>query len=168
MNIDKLKTLSLKKWLAIAAIATFLGFFLWGRAAEAAEARLGLGFGYASNLGATYQELMVTSAKRNWYGAVTRIGGDNRNNYHYTRFTVGYRVNWRRETNFSPFLRLGAAYFDKQPTDYISDDLAYDMAIGVRLWQIVDIEFDQHNSTSGRSDQNEGLDAFLLGVSLPF
>lgn len=158
----------LKQYVLIGLILVFVGFFLWGRSAEAAEARIGVGFGYASNAGATYQELMVTSTNRNWYGAVARIGGDDRNNYHYTRFTVGYRVNWRDETRVSPYLRLGAAYFDNEPTDYVSDPLAFDMAIGVRLWNIVEIEFDQHNSTAGRSDQNEGLDAWLLGVTLPF
>ena len=157
-----------KKALVVLVIALFVAVFLWGRTADAAEARLGIGFGYASNEGATYQELMLTSDDLRWYGAVTRIGGDTRNNYHYTRFTAGYRVNWRRETNFSPFMRLGAAYFDKEPTDYISDDLAFDMAIGVRLYDIVELEIDQHNSTGGRSDQNEGLDGFMLGLTFPF
>lgn len=165
---QKLKEAKPKQLLAILAIAIFLVFFLWGRVADAAEARLGLGMGYASNEGATYQELMLSSDDLRWYGAVTRIGGDTRNNYHYTRFTVGYRVNWRRETNFSPYMRLGAAYFDKEPTDYISDKLAFDLAIGVRLWGIVELEGDQHNSTGSRSDQNEGLDAVMLGVTLPF
>lgn len=160
--------ISRKKVLAILAVAIFVGFFVWGRTADAAEARLGLGIGYSSTEGARYQELMITSTDLRWYGAVTRIGGDNRHNYQYNRFTAGYRVNWRRETNFSPFMRMGVAYFSEEPTDYISDQWAFDMAVGVRLWNVVEIEFDQHNSTAGRTAQNEGLNAILVGITLPF
>ena len=160
--------LSRGKVLAILAIVIFVGLFLWGMKADAAEARLGLGFGYSNSEGSRYQEMMLTSSDRRWYGAVTRIGGDDRHNYQYWRFTAGYRVNWRRDKRFSPYMRLGVAYFDDVPFDYISEHLAFDMAIGVRLWDIVELEFDQHNSTAGRSDQNEGLNAILLGVVLPF
>lgn len=157
-----------KKHAAVAVIAIFVGFFLWGRAADSAELGIGLGFGYGSNVGARYQELMVTSDDRRWYGALTRIGADNEHNYQYWRTTAGYRVNWRRETNFSPYLRLGMAYFSSPPTDYISDSVAFDMAVGLRMWDIVELEIDQHNSTAGRSDENEGLDAVMLRVVLPF
>lgn len=159
---------TVKQSLTILAIIIFVGVFLWGRSADAAEARIGLGFGYASNIGATYQELMLISDDLRWYSAVTRIGGDNRHDYQYWRFTAGYRVNWRRETNFSPYMRLGAAYFSEEPTGYISDRLAFDMAIGMRLWNIVELELDQHNSTAGRSNRNQGLDAVMLSVVLPF
>lgn len=40
--------ISRKKALAILAVAIFVGFFVWGRTADAAEARLGLGIGYSS------------------------------------------------------------------------------------------------------------------------
>jgi len=156
------------KALAILAIVIFFGFFLWGMKADAAEVRLGVGFGYASQAGARYEEIMLTSGDRHWYGAVTRIGGDDRHNYQYWRFTGGYRVNWRRGLKVSPYLRLGAAYFDDIPEDYISEHLAFDLAIGLRLWDVLEIELDQHNSTAGRSANNEGLDAATVSVVLPF
>lgn len=141
---------------------------MWGRVADAAEARLGLGFGYNAQSGSRYQELMVTSDSLKWYGSLTRIGNDDRHNYQYWRACGGYRVNWRRETNFSPYIRLGACGFDDAPTDYISDTVAFDMALGFRLWDVAEIEVAQHNSTAGRSDQNEGLDALMISVVLPF
>ena len=45
---------------------------------------------------------------------------------------------------------------------------AYDLAFGLRFWQILELEFDQHNSTAGRSNDNTGLDAIYLGFVLPF
>lgn len=157
-----------KQIAAIVAIALFVGFFLWGRSAEAAEARLGIGFGITANKGATYQEMMVTTDDLRWYGAATRMGGDDRHDYQTWRITTGYRVNWREGHKIEPFMRLGVAYFTEQPTDYISDNWAFDMAVGIRLWDIVEVEFDQHNSTGGRSSQNEGLDAPMVSVVLPF
>lgn len=157
---------------AIIAIVIFLAFFLWGLKADAAEpspeARIGLGYAYNHFEGAVYEELMLTAPQRHWYGSFTRIGGDKRHDYVFNRLVVGYRVNWRRNTHFSPFMRLGAAYFTTVPEDYISDSWAFDMAFGVRLWNILELEVEQHNSTAGRSDQNEGLDAYMIGVVLPF
>jgi hypothetical protein len=153
-----------KQKIAILAIITFIGFFLWGRAADAAEVGVGLGF---SKNGATHQQVTLTSTDLRWYGSVTRIGGDRRHNYIYGRVAAGYRVNWRRDTRFSPYMKLGGVYFTKEPTDYISDSWAYDMNIGVRVWDIVELEY-QHNSTAGRSSQNEGLDTVMVSVVLPF
>ena len=153
-----------KQAIAIGLIVTFIGFFLWGRAADAAEAGIGLGF---SKNGATHQQLTLTSTDLRWYGSATRIGGDRRHNYVYGRLGAGYRVNWRRDMRFSPYMKLGGVYFTEEPTDYISDRWAFDMNIGVRLYDIVELEY-QHNSTAGRSDQNEGLDTVVLQVVLPF
>jgi hypothetical protein len=163
MNNKKVKQLAL-----IGVIITFVGFFLWGVKADAAELRLGFATGYQANAGAAYQELMVTSSDRHWYAAVTRIGGDDEHNYKYNRWTAGYRVNWRRDKRISPFMRLGVAYFTEPPTDYISDEYAFDLAIGFRFFNVVELELDQHNSTGGRSDENEGLDAVMLSMVLPF
>lgn len=157
-----------KQKLAIGVIAGFIGLFLWGLKADASEVRLGVGIGFAANAEARYQEIMLTSTDRKWYGAYTRIGGDAEHNYHYNRFTVGRRVNWRRATNFSPYMRFGIAYFNEPPKDYISESLSYDMALGVRLYDVLEIEFDQHNSTAGRSDDNEGLDAYMISVVFSF
>ena len=159
-----------KKAAVVLIIALFVAVFIWGRSAEAGEPEfgLGLGFGYASNEGATYQELFLRDASRNWYGSVNRIGGDTLNNYEYWRFCGGWQVNWRKNSNISPYSRLGACWFDEAPTDYISDNLAYELALGVRLWNIVEIDIDTHNSTAGRSEQNEGLDAVMIRMVFPF
>lgn len=157
-----------KKALAVVAIVVFLGFFLWGVKADAAEVGLGLGFGYASNEGATYQEMMVRDSQRNWYFSAARIGGDTRNDYHYWRFCGGYQVNWRKNSNFAPYARLGACGFDQEPTDYVSDTVAYELAFGFRLYDLIEIDIDTHNSTAGRSNQNEGIDGAMLRVVLPF
>ena len=159
-----MKTPTMKQSIAIGAIIMFIGLFVWGRVADAAEAGIGLGF---SKNGATHQQVTLTTTDLRWYGSVTRIGGDRRHNYVYGRLGAGYRVNWRRETRFSPYLKLGAVYFTKEPTDYISDQWAFDMNVGMRMWNVVELEY-QHNSTAGRSSQNEGLDTLFLNVVLPF
>lgn len=153
------------QWLKIGLIAAFFGFFVWGVTADAAEASIGLG--YSPKHETRYQQVMVTTDSRNWYFSATRIGGDVRHDYQYGRLGVGYRVNWRRDARLSPYMRLGGVYFTEEPTDYISDQWAFDMVVGTRLWQIVELEW-QHNSTAGRSTQNEGLDAVSLSVVLPF
>ena len=157
-----------KRLLGIAVVVLFAGLFLWGSYAEASEGRLGLGFGYTANVGSRTMEFMLTSDDLRWYGSVSKIGGDYRHNYQFTRWCGGYRVNWRREKSIMPFMRLGACYFDEPPFDYISSDYAYDLSVGVRLWGVAELELLQHNSTAGRSDQNEGVDGILLGIVFPF
>jgi hypothetical protein len=166
--VRKIKMRRPKQWILGYLIVAFVAMFLWGRPAESAEARLGLGFGYASNEGAVYQEMMVTSTSRQWYAGVTRIGGDDRHDYQYWRLSAGYRLNWRGGAKLSPYVRVGAAYFDEAPTDYISDKLAFDLAVGIRICDLFELELDQHNSTAGRSDNNEGLDAVSLSLIFPF
>jgi hypothetical protein len=152
---------------AVVALAIFLAFFIWGvKKANAAEVTLGLAAGYNHTVGARYEEIMLLPTDH-WYGSITRIGGDNKHDYQYNRYCGGYKVFWRQHKGISPIMRLGACWFDEQPEDYISDKFAYDIALGVRLWDVVEVEFDQHNSTAGRSDQNEGLDAFMLRVVFP-
>lgn len=154
-----------KQAASIGLIIAFIGFFIWGRVADAAEVSIGLG--YSPKHESRYQQVMLTTDDRRWYFSATRIGGDVLHDYQYGRIGAGYRVNWRRESRFSPYMRLGGVYFTDPPTDYISDDFAFDMAIGSRLWNVVELEY-QHNSTAGRSSQNEGLDAVVLTVVLPF
>lgn len=149
-------------------ITLFVILFVWGRTADATEIRLGVGLGITHQKGSRYHEAMLISTDKHWYAAATRIGGDHRHNYQYWRITAGYRVNWRQDKTISPFMRFGTAYFTEQPTDYISDSWAFDMAIGIRVWDVLEIEFDQHNSTGGRTNQNEGLDAVLIGITMPF
>lgn len=145
-----------------------IGLFLCSGVANSAEARLGIGLGYNANVGARYQEVMLTSSDRHWYFALTNIGNDERYNYQYLRYTAGYRFNWGKETKFSPYLRLGVAYFDEEPFDYISDKTAFDVAIGFRLWNVIELEIMEHNSSAGRTEQNEGLDAISISVVMPF
>lgn len=156
------------RWWAVGAILTFIAFFMWGMKADAAELRLGIGMGINHHEGARYQEFMLTDNNRHWYLSATRVGNDDRHNYQYWRGCGGYRVNWRKETNFSPYMRLGACYFNEIPVDYVSDYLTYDLAIGFRILEIADLELIQHNSTGGRSIHNEGLDAIVLGLVFPF
>ena len=159
-----MKKPTLKQSIAIGVIALFCAVFLWGRSAEAGEVTLGLGL---STNEARTQMVTVTTDRRDWYLSAARVGGDERHDYQFGRFAVGYRVNWRADKNFSPFMKLGAVYFTEEPTDYISDRWAYDMVIGTRFYDIVELEY-LHNSTAGRSSQNEGLDTVMLSVVLPF
>ena len=169
LNLQRIETIEYfkrkpKKLFAILLIAAFVGFYLWGLKADAAELGLGLGKGYANNAGATYQEIMVRDAQRHWYASVARIGGDNEFNYKYWRGCGGYQVNWRKEKRFAPYARLGACYFDEAPVGLVSERLTYELAFGVRFWGIVELDLDTHNSTAGRSDKNAGLDAMMLRV----
>lgn len=159
--------LSKGKVLKWTAIAIFCVLFAWGivrQQAEAADLRLGLGFGVSNDNGWIGQELMFTH--KHWYGAAMRLGGDDIL-ADTTRLTVGYRVEWRDERRLSPYLRFGAAYFLDQPTDIISDQWAYDMAMGVQLFGVADLEY-QHNSTAGRSLQNSGNDMLIASLKVRF
>ena len=144
------------KW---TVIAIFCALFAWGVTAQA-EGRLGLSTGVSNDNRWIGQELML--AHKNWYGSAARLGGD-KLLPDTVRLAVGYRVRWRNERRFSPYLRLGGAYFMDEPTDIISDRWAYDMSIGFRLFNVIDTEY-QHNSTAGRSLQNSGNDMILVGV----
>jgi hypothetical protein len=147
-------------------VAIFVALFLWGVKADAAELRIGLGYSIFNTDGTVTQDLMLTSTDRRWYAQATRIGRSTTFDP-LTRFSFGYRVNWRRNTNFSPYLRLGMAHFSAEPIGYISDLTAFDMGVGARLWDLVEVEV-QHNSTAGRTDQNEGINIVCLCVVLPF
>lgn len=151
------------KLYTVGLIILFIIAFAWGVRANADELRLGVGFGVTHDNDWTTQEL--TYLHRNWYGQAAYMGGDNRLPDTY-RLSAGYRVHWRPEKRFSPFMRLGVAYFGERPLEVISDRLAFDMAVGVRAWGVVELEW-QHNSTAGRSDINYGNDVVLLGMVFP-
>jgi len=115
-----------KKKLIVIAILIFVALFIWGSYVEAAEVRIGLGKGQFNVDESITQDLMLTSTDRKWYAQITRIG----NAQHVgtvTRFSAGFRTNWRKATNFSPYLRLGMAAYDKEPRPYISDKWSFDM-----------------------------------------
>ena len=169
----KLNKGKIAKWIAI---TIFIILFAWGiyrQQAEAADLRIGLGSGITNSVlvhggpngnGWIGQEFMFTH--KHWYGAAMRLGGDDILP-DTVRLTAGYRVEWRDERRLSPYLRLGAAYFLDEPTDIISDRWAYDMAMGVQLFGVADLEY-QHNSTAGRSAQNSGNDILLIGLKVRF
>lgn len=151
-------------WLIVA----FIILAAWGTWEQVygAELRVGLGGGVTNDNEWIGQELMVNSDRRHWYASVIRVGGDDALPDTW-RFAAGYRVNWRRDKNVWPYLRLGAGYFLDEPGHLISDKLAFDMAVGIRFWKILELEW-QHNSTAGRSDHNDGNDILMLGLVVPF
>ncbi len=162
-----MKKPTLKTVVTIGILLTFASLFIWGTRADASELHFGIGIGDQSNSGARSQNVRLMTDKRNWYVGLARVGGDDRNDYNYNRWTVGYQVNWRKDTRVSPYMRFGAAYFSKEPTDYISDKHSFDLAIGIRFWQVFELERD-HQSTGGRTNQNEGIDSYNLNVILRF
>jgi hypothetical protein len=123
-----------------------------------------LGFGVTNDSNWIGQELMLTH--NHWYGSVMRVGGDNVLP-DTARLAAGYKVEWRDGRRVSPYLRLGGSYFLDEPTDIISDRWAYDMAMGLRMFGVLDLEY-QHNSTAGRSIQNSGNDMLLIGITVGF
>ena len=179
-------SIKVKKNLAIILVVIFTLLFLWGRESDAAELRIGLGTGVANTASsARAQDLMITTTDRRWYFQITRIGslpyaqsrlvaapygGFKRIVTEFdtlTRFSGGYRVNWRRDKKLSPYMRLGMSVFDREPQSLISDKWAFGMAVGVRFKDIFEIEM-QHNSTAGRTERNRGLNFVTVGVVLPF
>ena len=151
---------------AVIALAIFLAIMAIGVKVHAAEIGLGLASGYNHNAGARYEEIILMG-ENHWYASFTRIGGDDLHNYQYSRYCGGYKVTWRPKKNFSPIMRLGACKFSDPPTDYVSGTYTYDIALGFRFWNVLELELDEHNSTAGRSNQNEGLDAFMLRIVFP-
>lgn len=148
------------KWIVIGIFIALMAWGIYRQQADAAELRLGLGRGVSNGNEWVGQELAI--AHRHWYGSVSRLGGDDLLP-DTVRLAAGYRADWRTEQRLAPYLRLGGAYFTEEPTDLISDRWAYDMALGLRIFGVLDLEY-QHNSTAGRSLQNSGNDMLLLGL----
>lgn len=148
------------------AILLFLVLFVWGlaRDANAGELRIGLGIGASHDNHWKQQSIMLSD--RDWYLDVSRLGGDDLLPDTW-RYAFGYRVDWREHARVAPYLRMGVAYFEKEPYPLISEQLTYDMAAGVRLWKVLDVEWG-HNSTAGRSRRNWGNDIFSLNLVFGF
>ena len=145
--------------------------FIWGRDAESAELGLGLGFGTFNTVGATIQELSIASDDYRWFASYTRIGGadsDRLTADYNDRLVLSYRTFWRRDSNLKPFLSFGAAYFKEAPNTLISERLTYDIRLGARWKDVVELEIDGHNSTAGRSISNSGFDTINLRFVFPF
>lgn len=150
----------------IVLVLAFLALFIWGRNAESAELGLGVGYGINHTAKAAVQEITISTDDYRWYGQVIRIGGDGVLDDNW-RYSAGYRLFWRRDENVKPFLRLGAAYFDHAPVQLVSDHLTFDMGLGLRWKDIIELEYN-HNSTAGRSDKNTGIDFVTLRVVFQF
>lgn len=150
------------KWTAV-AVTVFVILFAWGyyNETQAEELRLGLGHGATHDNQWRSQSFMLSN--RDWYVDASRLGGDTKLPDTW-RFAMGYRVDWREQANVAPFLRLGASYFLDEPTPIISERLTFDMAAGLRLFHILDIEW-QHQSTAGRSRTNLGNDMIFVGMA---
>lgn len=152
-------------WLVVAFIVIFaLGMCSERARAEGVDLRVGLGFGATNDNEWIVQEIMLTD--RDWYASVLRTG-DDRVLPDTWRFAVGYRVDWREDKRLAPYARFGFAYWLDQPRPVVSENLTYDMAVGLRFWQIMDLEW-AHNSTAGRSEFNDGNDNVVLSFVLPF
>lgn len=161
-----MKSMNSRQTLTIAAIVAFIIIFAWGRDAESAELGLGLSAGASSHSsGAKAQEISITTDDYRWYGQVMRIGGDGILSSNW-RYSAGYRLFWRRDHDFKPFLRLGVAYFDDVP-ELVSERFMYDMGVGIRWREVIEAEYN-HNSTAGRSAVNTGIDFVTLRLVFQF
>lgn len=153
-----------QKWTVWAVIA-FVIVFTWGyvqqNEADGAELQIGLGHGATNNN--DWIAMNVAVYHNQWYLSGARYGGEDEAFLPDTsRYALGYRVDWRDEKTIEPFMRFGVAYWTDEPSNLISDRWSYDMSVGVRLWSVLELEW-QHNSTAGRSDFNKGNDVVVLG-----
>lgn len=160
------------KWTAV-AVLLFVLVFMWGRNAEAAEVGIGLGWGVLGTRseGVVTQELMLKTNDYRWYVSYARIGANQNDRLQMRqndRFTAGYQLVFRRGMKVEPYMMLGMAYFEDPPMNLISERLTYDMRLGVRIKDIVELELDGHNSTASRSDYNSGMDVMSLRAVFRF
>lgn len=160
--------MSNKKWYAkwtVWAVIVFIIVFTWGYAlqnkAEAGELQIGLGHGATNNN--DWIAMNIAIYHNHWYVSAARFGGEDRAFLpDVSRYALGYRVDWRDGKRVEPFMRFGVAYWTEEPRNLISDRWSYDMSVGLRFWQVLELEW-QHNSTAGRSDFNKGNDVVVLG-----
>jgi len=165
----------MRKWatrIAIALLVLITAFGIY-KEAHAQEVKLGLGYGVNHTEDWIMQEVVISN--RDWYGSIARLGGDDSGGCMVQlcealpttwRVAAGYRADFREDKNFSPYTRMGIAYFEEAPDMVVSENLTFDLAIGMRLYKVVDIEL-QHQSTAGRSRRNWGSDLITLSLVLP-
>ena len=162
---------SKKEILLVAVLSALVLVFIWGRDAESAEVALGISTGLPTTHsdGIRAQEIQIRTNDYRWYLSYTRIGANANERLQLRqndRWAAGYTVTFRRDKVWKPFISIGAAYFKQPPMDLISERLTYDLRLGIRFKDIVELELDNHNSTASRSDKNTGLD--LIGIRLVF
>lgn len=158
------------RWKSGIAVIVFVALFLWGASAMAqdVEARIGLGVNVLDrdDRGTHITQDMMLLIDRDWYVQATRFGNSDFIDDSW-RFSTGLRVEWRQDTNLEPYMRLGVAYWDEEPTWLVSERWMFDMAIGARLWRVAELEW-QHNSTAGRAEWNTGVDVLTFNAVLRF
>lgn len=167
--VDRLKQPT--TWLVIALVAAFVYGLLRGPTAQAATLELppahrvtiGVGYGLIHAQGLVVQELGYEYDDR-WTVRLTRTGNDARIPDTWVG-AVGRRVPLYDGKHFSPFVAIGAAWFDEPPSAVVDSRLVFDLEVGVRYRNVVDLVW-HHNSTSGRSDPNSGIDYWLLRAVL--
>lgn len=147
-------------------VVLFIALAIWAvysSKAEAAEIGLGLGAGATNDNGWIAQEITVRHG--HWYGSILRTGDDDALPDTW-RFAAGWRYDWRADKRVSPFIGFGAAWWADDITPLISDRLSYDMRLGLRFWDVVDLGW-QHASTAGRARFNDGSDLVVLRLVFP-
>lgn len=166
----------MRKWavrIAIALLVLVTAFGVYNEA-YAQEVKLGLGYGVSHTEGWIMQEVVISD--RDWYGSIARLGGDDSGSCMVQlcealpttwRVAAGYRADFREGLNLSPYTRMGIAYFKDAPNMVVSEHLTFDLAVGVRLYKVVDLEL-QHQSTAGRAYRNWGTNLITLSLVLPW
>ena len=147
-------------------ILGFIGLASWGamRDANAADLRIGAGFGWENAQDAVSMDLMLTIDEDFYLSAAKMAGG--RVGDDVWRYAAGFRFDWREGKRIQPFLRLGGAYWDGI-TGLVGDQHTFDLALGLRFGGALELEL-QHNSTAGRSVPNTGVDLIVLGLVKEF
>ena len=147
-------------------VILFVLLFIWGRSAESAELGIGIGTGRGHTNDTIVQGLTIISDDLRWYAQVTRFGNEGHLDTNM-RWSGGYRLFFCRDENFKPFMRLGVAGFKETPMPLLSDNIAYDMGLGLRWRNIIEFEYNR-NSTGGRSKRNTGIDLWELRLVMQF
>lgn len=164
--IDRLKRAVRKPefWGAVA----FVVLFIWGilRQANAAEldALIGVASGSTHNSQLMIEEVFLEFDHK-WDVGVFHMSGDPRITSTYGA-VAAYRVRWREDKRFEPWASFGAAYFDRAPEAFVSENLSYQLAVGFRMFKVLDLGW-VHYSTAGRARTNWGVDYVSLRVVLP-
>jgi len=162
--------MSRRKWYAVLAVVLFLVVFLIGLRAEAADWEYRAGLGTQVLDRADRGEHIAIEAlvyrDRDLYLGLSHFGNGSVVPDTY-RLAAGWRVEWREGSEFEPMMRFGMAYWHPFDSGLVTERWTYDMAVGVRVFRIVEVEW-QHNSTAGRAERNTGVDLLMVSAVFPF
>lgn len=166
----KLSKIPRAAWLVIAFVVVFaLGLLNEARAAEPRhDIVIGLGYGVINADGAITQRLGYMYDRR-WYARAERFGGPRYDDDPTWVYSLGRRVSWRRERAVAPFMEFGVAKYEEPLTREdgyapVTAEWTYTLGVGVSLWGIIDAGL-AHNSTAGRSSNNDGIDRVYLSFT---